>query len=204
MLRTMQGVLLEPLLAGFSAGLFCCASCLPALAPIFAAEQRRARETLGVWLRFLGGRLAGYLVLGAAFGWLGERGDAPWLAAAANAAMIAMALVLIFYAVGFRKPAWSFCAAGTRRGGATPIWLGFATGFQACPPVLMSAAYVFTLHSALRGLVYFLIFFCATSVYLVPLLGVGWLGRWPEFRRAARLSAAAVGVLVLAYGILNA
>ena len=199
----MHDVILEPLLAGLSAGLFCCASCVPVLAPVFAAESRSAGATVRLWLKFLFGRLAGYLLFGAAIGWLGERFDEAWFTRISAAAMIALSLLLIFYAVGFRKPSWSLCAAGTRRGQATPILLGFLMGANVCPPFLMSVAYVFTLHSLAKGVVYFFVFFCATSVYLIPLLFVGLLGRMKEFRWAARASALAVGVLFFVNGIMK-
>jgi sulfite exporter TauE/SafE len=199
----MHDVILEPLLAGFSMGLFCCVSCYPFLAPVFAAENRSAGATLRVWLQFILGRLAGYLLFGAAIGGLGERFDQGWLTLASTVGMMIMAGLLIFYAVGFWKPAWSFCAAGTRRGKATPAVLGLLMGVNACPPFLMSAAYVLTLHSLLKGIVYFFVFFCATTAYLVPLLFVGLLGRMEEFRLAARISALGVGILFLVYGILK-
>lgn len=198
-----QDVILEPLLAGFSAGLFCCVSCYPVLAPVFAAEERKAPALVRVWLQFLLGRLAGYVLFGAVIGGLGERFDAAWLTALASVAMMAMALLLASYAVGFWKPSWSVCAAETRRGAVAPLTLGFLTGLNVCPPFLMSVAYVFALHSLLKGIVYFLVFFCATTVYLLPLLFVGLLGRMKEFRLAARISALAVGVLFFIYGIMR-
>lgn len=200
----MHEAILEPLLAGFSAGLFCCASCYPALAPVFAAEDRGRGATFRIWGQFLLGRLAGYLLFGAAIGWLGERFDEAWLAKISSAALMVLALVLMFYALGLRRPAPSFCAAGIRRGtAATPALLGFLLGINVCPPFLMSVAYVFTLHSLAKGLVYFFVFFCATSLYFVPLLFVGGLGRMQEFRWAARASALAVGALFFVYGMLK-
>lgn len=199
----MHDVILEPLLAGLATGLFCCASCYPVLVPVFAAEERNVGATFRVWLQFLLGRLAGYLLFGAVVGWLGERFDDIWLAKVSAVVLMAMALLLVFYALGFRKPAFSLCAAGTRRGQALPATLGFLLGINVCPPFLMSLAYVFTLHSMARGIVYFLVFFCATSLYFTPLLFVGWLGRMKEFRWAARASALAVGVLFLVYGIMK-
>ena len=199
----MHDVILEPLLAGLSAGLFCCATCVPVLVPVFAAEHRSAGAIIRVWAQFLFGRLAGYLLFGAAIGWLGERFDEAWFTRISAAAMIVLSLLLISYAVGFRKPSWSLCAAGTRRGRATPVLLGFLMGANACPPFLMSVAYVFALHSMAKGIAYFFVYFCATSLYFAPLLFVGWLGRMKEFRWAARASALAVGVLFLVYGILK-
>ena len=199
----MRALLIEAGLAGLSTGMFCCLTCYPFLAPVFAAEARSARRNLAVWLQFLLGRLAGYVLFGAAIGWLGERFASAWLDRISILGLLLMALVLVFYAIGFRRPRWSFCAAGTPRAATAPLLLGFLLGLHICPPFLMSVAYVFTLHSTVKGILYFLVFFCATSVYLVPLLAVGWLGRMPEFRLAARLSALAVGLLFLAYGILK-
>ena len=198
-----RDVIVGSLLAGFSAGLYCCATCATVLAPVFAAENRSAGANARLWLQFLFGRLAGYLLFGAAIGWIGERFDAAWFNRISAAAMVGLSLLLISYAAGFRRPAWSFCAAGTRRGQATPVLLGFLMGANACPPVLMSVAYVFTLHSLAKGIVYFLVFFCATTVYLIPLPFVGLLGRMKEFRWAARASALAVGILYLVYGMMK-
>lgn len=199
----MRDVLLEPLLAGLSTGLFCCVTCYPFLAPVFAAEERSARATLRAWLQFVLGRLAGYVLFGAAIGWLGEQLSGAWFSRAATLGMMLMAVVLISYAIGFRVPGWSFCAAGTRRGALAPFLLGFLMGLHACPPFLMSVAYVFTLHSMAKGILYFLVFFCATTVYLVPLLFLGLLGRMKEFRTAARASALTVGILFLVHGVLT-
>ena len=199
----MHDVILEPLLAGLSTGLFCCVSCYPFLVPVFAAEDRSAGATLRVWLQFLLGRLAGYMCFGAAVGWLGEQFDPAWFTKISTLGMMAMAALLIFYAAGFRKPAGSVCAAGTRRGAATPAALGFLMGVHACPPFMMSVAYVLTLHSMAKGIAYFFVFFCATSLYFIPLLAVGRLGRMREFRWAARASALLVGLLFLVHGFLN-
>ena len=198
-----KNVILEPLLAGFSAGLFCCISCYPVLAPVFAAEARKTPEIVTVWLQFLVGRLGGYVLFGAIIGGLGEHFNEAWLTKPAAIVMMVMALLLVSYAVGFWRPSWSICAAETRRGAVAPLTLGLLTGLNVCPPFLMSIAYVFALHSMLKGIVYFLVFFCATSVYLLPLLFVGLLGRMKEFRWAARISALAVGILFFIYGILR-
>ena len=202
-MRSFVAFLLEPLLAGLSTGLFCCFSCVPVLAPVFAAEARGARGTVRIWLEFLGGRLTGYLLLGAASGFLGARFEEGVLHRISAGAMVVLALVLVTYALGLRKPDEAACAAGPRRGRKTPFLLGLLLATNACPPLWLSVAYVFSLHDWLRGVAYFLVFFAATAVYLVPLLFVGGLGRWPEFRWAARIAALAVGVLFFAYGIVK-
>ena len=202
-MRSFAAFLLEPLLAGLSTGLFCCFSCVPVLAPVFAAEARGARGTVRIWLEFLGGRLAGYLLLGAASSFLGARFGEGLLHRISAGAMMVLALVLVAYALGLRKPESAACAGVARRKRTTPFLLGLLLATNACPPLWLSVAYVFTLHDWLRGLAYFLVFFAATAVYLVPLLFVGGLGRWPEFRWIARFAAIAVGVLFFIHGILK-
>ena len=202
-MRSFVAFLLEPLLAGLSTGLFCCFSCVPVLAPVFAAEARGARGTVRIWLEFLGGRLTGYLLLGAASGFLGQRFGEGALHRISAGAMVVLALVLVAYALGLRKPDEAACADGPRRGRKTPFLLGLLLATNACPPLWLSVAYVFSLHDGWRGLAYFLVFFAATAVYLMPLLFVGGLGRWPEFRRVARWAALAVGALFFVHGILK-
>jgi sulfite exporter TauE/SafE len=62
-------------------------------------------------------------------------------------------------------------------------------------------AYVFTLHSLFKGIIYFLVFFAATTVYFLPLFFLGFLGKLNEFRAVARVSAVLVGLLFLVYGL---
>jgi sulfite exporter TauE/SafE len=174
-------------------------TCFPVLAPVFAAEERTFRATWSAWFQLLGGRLVGYLVFGALAGWLGQRFGSPALQLLSAAGMMAMAAWLAWYAAGFRRPSPPACPAARCRS-ATPVLLGFLLSTHICPPVLMSVAYVFTLQSAAMGLLYFFVFFCATSLYFLPLPFIGILGRIREFRWAARLAAGLVGLLFLGYG----
>lgn len=196
----MTEVLLQPFLAGLSMGLFCGAYCLPFVVPLLVSEQRDGRSSAGVVLRVIGGRLVGYIVFGALTGFLGERLDGAFFHLASAAALVALSLVLIVHAVGLARLPRPACAGLARRGAATPWVMGLLMGFNVCPPFLLSVAYVFTLHSAWKGIVYFLVFFAATSLYFLPLAFLGLLSRMEEFRRVARLSAVFVGVLFAVYG----
>ena len=82
-----------------------------------------------------------------------------------------------------------------------PLLMGFLMGVNICPPFLISVAYVFTLHSMFKGIVYFLVFFAATTLYFLPLFFFGFLSKLNEFRAVARVSAVLVGLLFIAYGI---
>ncbi len=197
----MRDVIIEPLLAGLSTGLFCCTTCVPFLAPYLAAEQRTGQALVRVMIEFIGGRLIGYVLFGAVVGILGEWMDDAMFNRVSTISMLLLALVMLLYAAGLARPSWSFCAHTGRLRTRTPLVMGFLMGVNVCPPFLLSIAYVFTLHSAAKGIVYFLVFFAATTLYFLPLFFLGLLGRMTEFRAVARVSAWLVGLLFLGYGL---
>ncbi|HPF99823.1 MAG TPA: sulfite exporter TauE/SafE family protein [Kiritimatiellia bacterium] len=195
----MNGVILQALLAGLSTGVFCTAYCLPFIAPYMAAEGRSLKESAGVIGRFLGGRLTGYVLFGALFGYLGERLHGAVLSVILSVALVAMAVLLMLHGLGLLQHRWKCCSQRLDR--RTPFLMGLLMGVNVCPPFMLSLAYVATLQSVLNSILYFVVFFIGTSVYALPLVFVGLLGRMPEFRRAAQISAVAVGFLFAAYGL---
>ena len=196
----MHDVIIQPLLAGLSTGLFCSAYCLPVIAPYLVAEHRDAKGTASVLAQFILGRLAGYFLFGALVGFIGERFTGEWFNLFSVASLVLMSVLLVVYGIGLMKPSWSACGAGWLKGRRLPMVMGFLMGLNICPPFLMSVAYVFTLHSMAKGIVYFLVFFSATTLYFLPLFFLGFLGKMNEFRVVARVSAILVGVLFTAYG----
>jgi len=176
----MYSIFLQPILLGLSIGVFCFTYCVPFIAPYIVAEKRKIKKNLGVILKFIFGqikknlgvilkfifgRFSGYVLFGAVFGYLGEKIASQTVNLILIISLMALSLLLIIYALGFLKPKWSFC----------------------CPPFLMSLAYVFTLHSAIKGMVYFIMFFLGTSFYFLPLVFLGFLGKMKEFRLIARI-----------------
>ena len=182
-------------------GLFCTTSCLPFIAPYLVAEQRDARATAGTLFQFILGRLGGYILFGAVFGWLGERLTGAAFNLFTIVSLVLLSILLILYAVGLMKPSWSVCGMNSWPGRRIPLVMGFLMGVNICPPFLLSVAYVFTLHSMFKGIVYFLVFFAATTLYFLPLFFLGFLSKLNEFRAVARVSAVLVGLLFMAYGI---
>ncbi len=197
----MIEIVIQAFLAGLSMGLFCSFSCFPFMAPLFVAERRNFSATIRVFLEFMGGRLAGYVAIGALFGYLGERLDQSAFNIISIGSLLVLSWVLILYGLGLIKQRFDFCARLGLSKRRTPLLMGLLMGINLCPPFILSVAYVFTFHSALRGIVYFLVFFVATTLYLIPVIFLGWLGRMNEFRLIARISAVLVGVIFSIYGI---
>jgi sulfite exporter TauE/SafE len=196
----MRDVLIQPFLLGLSVGIFCFTYCVPFIVPYLVAEQRKMKENFKVILKFIFGRLGGYILFGAVFGYLGEKVDIPAVNLILIISLMALSLLMIFYALGFFKPKWSFCSGKFFRE-KSPLLMGFLMGINICPPFLMSLAYVFTLHSAIKGIIYFVMFFLGTSLYMLPLVFLGLLSKMKEFQLVARISALIVGIVFLLYGI---
>lgn len=192
---------IQPLLAGLSVGAFCLTYCFPFMAPLIAAEDRTPRKNVLIILEFLIGRLAGYLCFGLLAGYLGEKFDAHWLRTATNISFIILSLVLIFYLIGLIRENGIFCYGASFFRGKSPLLMGFFMGINICPPFLLSVAYVMTQHSILYGMLYFALFFLASSIYFLPLIFVGLLSRAKEFRTVARISGLSVAIIFFIYGI---
>lgn len=196
----MEDFLIQPFLLGISTGIFCFTYCVPFIAPYLVSEERKLAKNFKVILEFIFGRLGGYILFGAIFGYLGERISNQAVNLILIISLMVLSMFLIFYALGFLKPKLSFCSGKFFRE-KSPLAMGFLMGINICPPFLMSLAYVFTLHSAVKGIIYFVVFFIATSLYLLPLVFLGLLGKMKEFRLIARVSALIVGIVFLIYGI---
>jgi len=196
----MKDILIQPFLLGLTVGIFCFTYCVPFIAPYMVSEERKTRANISAILKFIFGRFGGYVLFGAIFGYLGEKINSQAVNLILIISLMVLSFVLIFYALGFLKPKLSFCSGKFFRE-KSPLLMGFLMGINICPPFLMSLAYVFTLHSAIKGIIYFIMFFIGTSPYILPLVFLGFLGKMKEFRLIARISALIVGIVFLVYGI---
>ena len=154
------------------------------------------KTALSFWL-FLAGRAAAYLLFGAAVGALGRL-------VTANLMFRTRILPLLFFLLGallvlygiFRSfPRWRLCrAAGAHLEHRGYLLLaGFLAGINLCPPFLLALSYALSLGNSAESMLFFLFFFLATTVYLLPFLFSSLLARIELVRRAARLSAIVAG-----------
>lgn len=197
----MQEVFIAPFLLGLSAGMYCLTLCIPFVAPVMISENRREKENFLVLVKFIFGRFLGYIAFGALFGYLGEKINNNGLNFILNFALILLSLLLISHALGLMQPKrFSFCQKIKKHNSKIPLLMGFLMGVNICPPFLMSLTYVFTLHSVLKGIIYFLMFFLGTTLYFLPLFFLGYLNKIKEFQWVGRVAALIVGILFFIYG----
>ncbi len=169
---------------GLANGATCLATCAAVLVPLFLGEGRRVGENGGLLVRFLAGRLAGYLLFGL-LAWAANGiflRDPDSRSVIFSAVTVLLAVMMLAYGLGKLK--MNACVVSPRALRARfgrfawlrpwlPTLFGLLTGLNLCPPFLLAFTNA-ALNGTLAGsLLFFLAFFLGTSLYLLPLPLVG-------------------------------
>jgi sulfite exporter TauE/SafE len=211
----------KALLLGLSTGLFCAGFCVPLVGPLLLADggglprlsaeenrgctradvNRNIRRSASRVLLFLAGRLVAYLLFGLVFGALGGVLSRVWGIKTVLLPLLyaILGVMMIVYAVVQSFPHIGVCRTlGQRvRSGWYIALVGFLAGINLCPPFLLAVTTVVDVGGALRGALFFLVFFLATSIYLLPLFFAGLVSRFSSVRFAGRVAAVLAGVYFL-------
>jgi sulfite exporter TauE/SafE len=214
-------MLWEAFILGLSSGTYCATACAPVALPFLSsrpeAPKPYARNALLVAL-FLGGRLVGYIAVGAALGLIGAYAlsyvDPAFSRTLSRIAFVAAGALMIAAGLAESLLKARVCVLLRKvwRPGMGAFVFGLLTGASVCPPFFTAAARVFAgpaaggLPAAIYGAGYFLFFFLGTSVWIVPLLALpAVLGKSPIPRFIARSSMVMIGVyFLLVVGLLGA
>ncbi len=187
------------LVLGLSTGLFCVGFCVPLLGPAMLSRDKGGlRESAASVGLFLAGRLAAYLLFGLVFGALGGVLSRVWQVKAVFVPVLyaLLGVLMILYGIIQSFPHVGFCRVLNPR--VQSRWyllvIGFLAGINICPPFLLAVTAAMDLGGAPQGMLFFFVFFIATSVYLLPLLFTGLVSRFKEVRVAARIAAIVAGL----------
>ena len=170
-------------------------------------RQGIGKSAAGVGL-FLLGRLAAYVLVGLGAGLLGGLLARFWAVKAVVLPVfyLLLGILMIVYAVAQSFPDLGFCRRLNPR--LESNWylllLGFLAGVNLCPPFVLALAAALDAGGVLRSVVFFMVFFLATSIYLVPLLFAGGVTHFRVVRGAARVLSVLAGLyfIVLAARVL--
>jgi len=192
----------KALLLGLSTGLFCAGFCVPLVGPLLLSDEnrsvRRSASRIGL---FLAGRLVAYMLFGLVFGALGGAISRVWGIKTVLLPLVyaILGVMMIVYAVVQSFPHVGFCRAVSPRirSGWYLALVGFLAGINLCPPFLLAVTTVMDIGGALRGALFFLVFFLATSIYLLPLFFAGLVSRFASVRFAGRFAAVLAGLYFL-------
>lgn len=197
-------------LLGLANGTSCLALCAPVLIPFLLSKGDTVGHNLVTMLKFLGGRLLGYLLFGllawAVGGLLLEAGG--FQALLIGATYVGLSILLLVAVFRKSKPVHGACTlseaqARFRRWPALiPAAMGLLAGLKVCPPLLL--AFADAANSATLGgsLLLFVTFFLGTSLYFLPLPLLGAFTRMPDLRIVGRFAAVIVALYYLVSGVL--
>lgn len=191
-------MILKALALGFSSGIFCLGYCYPVLAPIMLSrEQGLFKKTAISLALFLLGRLTAYIIFGSLVGSLGRyvKGFPLFQRIIIPSLFLLLGLLMILYGTIQNFPRWRLCniSAGYFQKQGFLFIAGFLAGINLCPPFLLALSYTLSLGEIGRGVIFFIFFFLATSVYLLPFLFCPLISRFSSVRTAARFTAVISG-----------
>ena len=195
---------MEGFLLGLGSGTACMAFCYPILLPYILSEGKDLRQGYGRLAFFLGGRLVGYIAVGAVSGAVGGLllHDGKVSSLIAQGATLLIALLLILRPLlRKRDHCGALCARRQQstpsRGWWFPISLGLCTGLSICPPFLMGVTRAFATGDIWRGILFFLFFYGGTLVYFLPLPLAGLVGKKIDIKFIADIAMVLMGLYYL-------
>lgn len=201
--------LIDPIVNGFMLGMttgpMCFTACFPLLLSVTLAEGGKT-SSHATWLflgKFIGGRFLAYLVFGLIVGLLGSRLGAL-SHQIGSIATILLSLILIAYGLGMPIPHFGMCRMGATHMGRPyfPLILGVLTGLNVCPPFLLALTY--SLQKAVNptfGIFFFLSFFLATTLYILPVGLAAYVNRHEMIIRLGKIASVVVGLVFFYQGV---
>ena len=201
----MQGFLL-----GLANGTGCLALCAPVLIPLLLSEGNNVHQNLVALLKFLGGRLLGYLFFGllawAVGGLLLAAGG--FQATLIGGTYVGLSALLLVAVIRRKSPTPGACALSgaqvrLRRWPAfIPVGMGLLAGLKICPPLLLAFTDAASNGTLGGSLLLFVTFFLGTSLFFLPLPLLGAFTHVPDLRIVGRFAAVIVALYYLVSGTL--
>jgi sulfite exporter TauE/SafE len=200
---------MKGLFLGLANGTTCLAVCAPVLVPFLMHEGASIRQNLGTLLKFLGGRLGGYVLFGLlawAMGSLLVLG-AGYQMLLTGVAYVGLAALLLLGVLRKRVPRAAPCALEQARAtfgrwpAVLPAGMGFLAAINICPPLLLAFTDAASTGTLLGSLLLFLTFFLGTSIYFIPLSLLGAFRRVGDLRIVGQIAAVLVALYYLVLGI---
>ena len=200
----MSSVIVEAFLLGISTGVYCFSQCGIVLAPyIFSEENTKIKDNSIAVFKFLLGRFFAYLLVGGLIGFLGQTVNNGFLSVPENISgkivgfsYIVLSLLLILNATSHLKKNSNYCRKYNRYKTYLhlPVILGLITGINVCPPFLLAATKVFEIGNAAAGILFFLVFYIGTSLFLLPFSFSGVFKKIKGIKTIAQFTSVIVGI----------
>ena len=187
----MTSYLFEAFFLGLSTGPMCLAYCTPVLVPFMVSEEKyKLFHLLRLSLFFLFGRLIGYMIIGLVTGILGNALSGYMKNSFFPVVTILMGVALLIFGLLKNFPEAKLCCrwSGSNASGFIGISaIGLLIGFNICPPFIAAITDSLTIGTISGSILYFVSFFIATSLFLLPLFLLGTFSRIKTLRSIAKI-----------------
>ncbi|MGA2775778.1 MAG: sulfite exporter TauE/SafE family protein [Candidatus Omnitrophota bacterium] len=200
----MIRIILEGLMLGLSAGIYCVGACLVFFMPYLLVEgKQKIFENLRKILSFMLGRLIAYIAFALIIGFLGSSYQNIFTVRFSYICLIVASLLMLFYSLAHNFRDSRFCVPFINRFSLMriPFFLGLFTGLNPCPPFLVGATRLWTLNSILGGVILFIAFFIGTSVYMIPLIFISYFNKSERIKQIGLMVALLSSLWFLFVGI---
>lgn len=194
---------------GISSGLFCLSSCAPVIVPFLLGEGKKVSGNFFIIGLFLTGRLLGYILFAISAWYIGNTilSSHHLKNIFLGGSDIILSVILLFYALFEPKDDCKLNTVMSFFGGKynnhyLPILLGFITGINICPPFLLALIQSINKGSILNCLLFFILFFIGTSVYITLTAFIGLLSSVSKLRIIGKLTAIVISFYYLYSGSL--
>lgn len=174
--------------------------------PLFASSEKSGLKShLKGLAVFLAGRLLGYSLFGAVSYAAGQalEGHDTVITALLPLGDVFLGGLMLVHATIFRLPHLLPCRASQRWYAQHNLLFaaGFFTGVNLCPPFLLAVTQAMRGGSLVQSVLFFIVFFLTTSLFLLPFVLTGLAARFTEIRAAARIACGIGGVWFILRGI---
>lgn len=196
-------MILQAFSLGLSAGGYCVSKCVPTLAPLLLLSPHKGLKTgLGMVCIFLAGRLLAYAGMGALAGFAGSFGGSlaytDSLLALSQIFLGGLLIAQAFYSCTRTQCPGKKMLFGT---GKTLFMAGILSSITLCPPILLAISMAMESGGAVKGLLFFICFFLATSVFVFPITLASLKLNNHLFVLASRIVCVATGIYFIFRGV---
>jgi sulfite exporter TauE/SafE len=188
----MIRIIFEGFFLGLSTGAYCISACLVFFMPYLLVEARQnVRENLKQIGSFMGGRLIAYIGFAVAMGAIETTHKEMFTPRFTHLSLVVVSLIMFFYALSNHFADAKICSTFIHRFRLVriPFFLGLFSGLSPCMPFLVGATRLWTLNNIGQGVILFAAFFVGTSLYMTPLIFVGYINRFERVKRIGILVA---------------
>ncbi len=199
-------MILKAIGLGLSSGLFCAGFCYPVLIPfMFSDEASTWKKSVANLSFFICGRLVAYTLFGIFVGLLAEYLRDLWFLHNVIIPFIFILLGSIMAIHGFSNlfKRYKACRVFNRlfNKSRSLFIVGFLAGINICPPFLLAVSVALRSGSLTKSVIFFLIFFLTTTIFVTPLIFSHLISKFEDARFCAKIISVFVGSWFIYLGL---